>query len=168
MRHLSSTPTREELLNTKIRILSPEHSKAFQEACFNVGFEWCDGETSVARTKEPFLFNGLITGLSSIGTEDYNYFNASIYEEVTFPLPSTLTPHIHRDLIIAWANGANIEYKCSSGKWREATTPCWGIYEFRIKPTTPSPLQLLEDEMRSLAAQQNELADKISKLKENK
>lgn len=46
------------------------------------------------------------------------------------------TPHKHRDAIIAWANGAEVEYWNESlSEWREHDWPRW--YEhliYRIKP----------------------------------
>ncbi len=47
-----------------------------------------------------------------------------------------MTPHVHKDLIIAWANGAQIQ--CYSGikeTWLNLTNPTWhedAVY--RIKP----------------------------------
>ena len=45
-------------------------------------------------------------------------------------------PHKHRDLIIAWANGETIQFKCSDGSWVDETdTPEWfDHFEYRIKP----------------------------------
>ena len=51
-------------------------------------------------------------------------------------------PHKHKDLIIAWANGADIEFDDSGRGWHHMNMPSWykdGIY--RIKPTK-TPLQL--------------------------
>lgn len=48
--------------------------------------------------------------------------------------------HKHADLIIAWANGAKIQYRdpdYSDGEWDETTHPTWSEYkEYRIKPKT--------------------------------
>lgn len=45
-------------------------------------------------------------------------------------------PHKHRDLIIAWANGAQIQIRYSAeGSWMDTNTPRWyAHYEYRIKP----------------------------------
>ena len=44
------------------------------------------------------------------------------------------TPHKHRDVIIAWANGEEIEYK-HRGEWVSAEFPSWcNDSEYRIKP----------------------------------
>lgn len=47
-------------------------------------------------------------------------------------------PHKHRDVIIAWANGEEIEFKDDDGKWLSTNTGSNIIFfeqcEFRIKP----------------------------------
>lgn len=48
------------------------------------------------------------------------------------------TPHKHRDAIIAWANGAQIQFKDDGGIWRDSTWPLWdNDYEYRVKPRGP-------------------------------
>lgn len=46
------------------------------------------------------------------------------------------TPHKHRDVIIAWANGEEIEYRRDpSHQWSLIDDPSWvSDYEYRIKP----------------------------------
>jgi len=45
------------------------------------------------------------------------------------------TRHKHADLIIAWANGAVIEYLNSFGEWEIGAMPSWNTtFEYRIKP----------------------------------
>ena len=50
------------------------------------------------------------------------------------------TPHKHRDVIIAWANGEEIEFKTTDEcLWRPVdwANPVWFEgYEYRIKPKT--------------------------------
>jgi hypothetical protein len=48
--------------------------------------------------------------------------------------------HKHYDLIIAWANGAEIQTSCS-GVWASVERPHWrDEYEYRIKPAAkPCP-----------------------------
>ena len=43
--------------------------------------------------------------------------------------------HKHADVIIAWANGAEIEFKVkATGDWRKTDTPSWQEdYEYRVK-----------------------------------
>ena len=41
----------------------------------------------------------------------------------------------HYDLIIAWANGAEIEFKDWYGNWRFINNPAWNKQiEYRVKP----------------------------------
>ena len=45
------------------------------------------------------------------------------------------TPHKHRDAIIAWANGEEIEWMNPSGKWQKIDESNWIEYhQYRIKP----------------------------------
>ncbi len=47
--------------------------------------------------------------------------------------------HFHHDLIIAWAKGAEIQFKTARGKWVDLQQPTWiPDVEFRIKPE-PKP-----------------------------
>lgn len=49
------------------------------------------------------------------------------------------TPHKHKDLIIAWANGATIERTHFSEGWIVSEPPSWDLFqEYRIKPE-PKP-----------------------------
>lgn len=51
--------------------------------------------------------------------------------------------HKHYDLILAWADGANIQYRCSGfDDWRDcACRPAWDEHvEYRIKPADPEDL----------------------------
>ena len=42
--------------------------------------------------------------------------------------------HIHADLIHAWADGAEIQFKNEHGNWM-SVSPTWGVdTEYRIKP----------------------------------
>lgn len=51
-----------------------------------------------------------------------------------------MKPHKHKDLIIAWANGAEIEVRSNcTGEWSRAEMPSWFLHmEYRIKPE-PKP-----------------------------
>jgi len=56
--------------------------------------------------------------------------------------------HIHADVIIAWANGASIEYKTSMGNWMYLENPSWSKdTEYRIKPE-PKPDMVMYFEVR--------------------
>ena len=50
------------------------------------------------------------------------------------------TPHKHAEIIKAWAEGAEIEYRCAvSGDWEPANCPGWADFTiYRIKPE-PKP-----------------------------
>ena len=47
--------------------------------------------------------------------------------------------HVHKDLIIAWANGAQIEYYSDTyEKWIETNSPSWDdVVKYRIKTIKP-------------------------------
>lgn len=49
-------------------------------------------------------------------------------------------PHVHAELIKAWADGAEIErYSHINGEWIDVPNPCWWTEEqYRIKPE-PKP-----------------------------
>ena len=45
--------------------------------------------------------------------------------------------HVHADLIIAWANGAKIQYS-NGGGWQDCADPVWNHHGwYRIKPEPP-------------------------------
>ena len=49
-------------------------------------------------------------------------------------------PHKHAELIKAWADGAEIEWKNDVGIWLVAQWPEWNDKtEYRIKPQVPKP-----------------------------
>lgn len=50
-----------------------------------------------------------------------------------------MTPHVHADLIKAWADGAEIEVQSSTGgTWAPAPNPKWLCDQsYRIKPKPP-------------------------------
>jgi hypothetical protein len=51
-------------------------------------------------------------------------------------------PHKHKDLIIAWANGADIEFDGTDDGWYNVKYPSWDdTLEYRIK-STKTPLQI--------------------------
>ena len=45
-------------------------------------------------------------------------------------------PHKHKDMIIAWANGAQIQYQGEGAKdWGDITEPSWNeTCKYRVKP----------------------------------
>lgn len=62
--------------------------------------------------------------------------------------------HKHADLIIAWANGAEIEYFYPrDNEWAVTKTPDWSNGEFRIKHERAWPVTSLnQDELWDLYA----------------
>lgn len=88
------------------------------------------------------------------------------YERCLFKLVDNYPnpPHIHKDLIIAWANGAEIEAPDTNGGWSVVKSPAWrGIGQYRIKPTKSAKDVQIEE----LEAKAKEFLDKITELKES-
>lgn len=55
------------------------------------------------------------------------------------------TPHVHAELIKAWADGAVIEVLTSNGHWMRPSTPIWAPSKvYRIEPETPKPIVVVE------------------------
>lgn len=84
-------------------------------------------------------------------------------------------PHKHRDLIVAWANGAEIEHLSAfTGKWYGTPCPCWGKGDvYRIKPQPNKEkqeaikkLDEIQENMRELEAQSRELGELIDKMED--
>lgn len=50
---------------------------------------------------------------------------------------NNLKRHPHADIIHAWAEGQEIQFLCSSGKWVTIGNPEWSLEaKYRIKPKT--------------------------------
>lgn len=48
-----------------------------------------------------------------------------------------MTPHKHKDLIIAWANGAKVQVSIKNDVWADVEFPAWSPHDvYRIKPHT--------------------------------
>jgi len=95
-------------------------------------------------------------GMTDSHGDAWTYFNVAQVE----PYVDNRKHHKHRDLIIAWANGDEIECMNDAGKWSRSTHPTWRIYRsYRIKPSEPTELEKLE-------AKYKELGDAIKELKE--
>ena len=55
----------------------------------------------------------------------------------------------HRDLIIAWANGAEIQVELD-GEWVDTPTPSWSINaDYRIKPQPKAVIGLIAEIVHS-------------------
>lgn len=76
----------------------------------------------------------------------FDYLHESNFLELATEKENTVNttkkPNKHRDLIIAWANGSEIEYLDVNGNWKPTDTPEWyRQVEYRIKPV-PKPDQV--------------------------
>lgn len=70
-------------------------------------------------------------------------------------------PHKHRDLIIEWANGADIQIYILN-EWHDDENPCWGTCnDYRIKPQKSER----DLEIEAIQKQMDELKERIEKLK---
>jgi hypothetical protein len=76
-------------------------------------------------------------------------------------------PHPHAEVIKAWADGADIEYKTEfMDNWRRIRNPQWskGV-EYRIKPEVPEvskrdqEIQDIQDRMKALQERMDNLKD---------
>lgn len=116
------------------------------------------GEYIVDRSKE----DRWIT-LSGVGG-DSCWWDPDYFELVELQYPNP--PHKHRDLIIAWANGAEIEFysKICSG-WSNIKNPCWSEdTQYRIKPTKSAK----DIEIEQIQAEMDKLKERLEKVKEGK
>lgn len=87
------------------------------------------------KTRSSFCVIGLIT----IGDQEYVgtwTLDGQSISSSPFDLVNDTQRHMHADLIIAWANGAEIQ--CRSSRrypWENCTLPLWSSdCEYRIKP----------------------------------
>lgn len=73
-------------------------------------------------------------------------------------------PHKHAEVIKAWADGADIEFRGNRGKWESIPEPSWGpSFEYRVKP------QLSPQEIEKLLILEEiaKLQGRLDKLKED-
>lgn len=65
--------------------------------------------------------------------------------------------HKHYDLIVAWAEGAEIQWQEGVGRWTTTKRPSWSKYfNYRIKPD--------EEEVKALKEKYREQKEKLDKL----
>ena len=90
-------------------------------------------------------------------------FCSENFELATTQYPNP--PHKHKDLIIAWANGAIMQFRTTGGGWSDVQgNPAWVIgISYRIKPTKSAKDVQIEE----LEAKAKELLGKITELKES-
>lgn len=95
----------------------------------------------------PYLIESTTSSTLYSVSEEGNAFSgsSSVYDIVAFApgYGNQVTmnkPHKHKDLIIAWANGAEIEFFDDlSRRWYYTDRPVWGDHtQYRIKPE-PKP-----------------------------
>jgi hypothetical protein len=73
--------------------------------------------------------------------------------------------HKHADLIIEWANGAQIElYHTDTEKWVDAPTPLWFDCEYRVKPE-PKPDVVVQFHVEDYSVYSAMYFDRIPNLK---
>lgn len=85
---------KQDFRNTKIRIKSEEHSKAFQEAVFAAGGEWLHGG-EIYRFGVNFIF--LNDSLGMTYCDNAVYFQERDYKEIQFPFPIKVISTKHKE-----------------------------------------------------------------------
>ena len=77
--------------------------------------------------------------------------------ELAYPNP----PHKHRDLIIEWANGADIQV-WADNDWLDVAIPNWYVIrQYRVKPQKSER----DIEIESIQKQMDELKERLENLK---
>ena len=133
---------------TKIKILSEEHSRAFQEAVFAAGGGW-HSKTAVKFPFAKFLFVDADLTLT-FEDSDRDYFDGHKYTEIQFSVPTTGHPHVK--LMLQYAQDAMTtsepwklwqvqdgDFGGPKGEWRnlEEYSNLWIIGKnYRRKPIT--------------------------------
>lgn len=83
--------------------------------------------------------------------------------------PENVNRHPHYAEIIAWANGAVIQYKSrSSGKWEDTNNnkPIWGSeYEYRVKPFFEKEKDRIEELQILIKKSEEEIDSLLEKIK---
>lgn len=52
-------------------------------------------------------------------------------------------PHVHAEVIKAWADGEKIQWSDDGNNWREAPVPSWAEQNYyRVKPKPPKVIEL--------------------------
>ena len=128
---------------TKIKTLSEEHSRAFQEAVIAAGGTWHSGGRAVKYLSAKFLF---VDADLYLGFEvsDRDYFDSHEYKEIQFSLPTK--GHVHAELMQQYAEDAKThaepwelwQVKGNDDVWKHCGAhPMWtSSTEYRRKPKT--------------------------------
>lgn len=147
--------------NIKIKV-NPEQSAIVQEICFKQGIDWHKSTSGPAKSIKfeamPALLIDVIGRYNEgkcLYWQGFHDYNAECHtKEYTFeqfvqefgeqPVKENLEkgskPRKHAELIKAWADGAEIQYKTEFGEWSDcfSTGPWWSEdTEYRIKPAEP-------------------------------
>lgn len=109
---------------TKIKILSEEHSRTFQEAVFEAGGSWYDRPHTVQYLDFTFLYVDSQLRMSFL-PENANYFNRHPATEIFFNLPTK--GHPHAELMMQLAEDAKThtepwklyQIKTVQGIWKD-------------------------------------------------
>lgn len=79
--------TKEDLMNTKVRVKSPEHSEYIQKLVFSLGGKWADGVKEPVILEEPYLFIAGDLTLTYADLDNRGYFEEHSFKEIELPLP---------------------------------------------------------------------------------
>jgi len=88
------------------------------------------------------------------------FWDASRFELHKYPNP----PHVHADLIKAWADGAEIEVRSDyyADSWATTSEPRWYIDRvYRIKPSEPTAKEKAQAKLDELMKKAEELRKQI-------
>lgn len=127
---------------TKIKILSEEHSRAFQEAVFEAGGRWHFGKVvKYLSTKFLFVDANLYIGFE---VSDRSYFDCHKFTEIQYPLPTK--GHPHAELMQQYAEDAKThaepwelwQFKAEGDEWWDCPRGLhWRVTtKYRRKPKT--------------------------------
>lgn len=121
----------------KFSVSSQEQSKQLQEVLFKIGYKWQgDFSQKVQLTDKKFIYaakgGDLTWGMQPSFFADMEKKEVDTNKFITEH--NEMIPHVHKDLIIAWANGAKIQQSCD-GEWHDIENPRWTPFtQYRIKP----------------------------------
>ena len=115
---------------------------------------------------------GIVTGETYVvyDIDDGNVYlsgHSGSYSPCYFDLVQPIypnPPHVHAELIKAWADGAEIEFKNMHDEWKDTGPPIWYCdMDYRIKPAKSAR----DEQIEELERQALNLATEIANLKES-
>lgn len=146
----------------KVHVKTLEEYIAVQKAWFNEGIYWDSDHNVKSKDYRPYLY---IEGSTIYHGDCYIQFHEDTSKEVTVESilnPKKLIPHVHCELIKAWADGHGIQ-KYSKGQWVNQHPPLWYTESlYRIKPEVVKSPQELEKE--SILEEMEKLKQRLDKL----